>query len=157
MGWINLWLWPGLLSFLCPQHPSECHTQRTCLTHLCWGCAFMNKLTVFSCSVIVQKWMLHLIAMGAISLVVWLRDLICSRWRGNLGVVLERRPQCAVSHEVRRRGQWASRGAPGKSGPHASGEGERVKESPIALKESLYKHSNREIEQRNPKWNFYYH
>ena len=25
--------------------------------------------------------------------------------RGNLGVVLERRPQCAVSHEVRRRGQ----------------------------------------------------
>ena len=32
----------------------------------------------------------------------------------------------AVSHEVRRRGQWASRGAPGKSGLHASGEGERV-------------------------------
>ena len=29
-------------------------------------------------------------------------------------------------HEVRRRGQWASRGAPGKSGLHASGEGERV-------------------------------
>ena len=27
---------------------------------------------------------------------------------------------------VRRRGQWASRGAPGKSGLHASGEGERV-------------------------------
>ena len=27
------------------------------------------------------------------------------RLRGNLGVVLERRPQCAVSHEVRRRGQ----------------------------------------------------
>ena len=25
--------------------------------------------------------------------------------KGNLGVVLERRPQCAVSHEVRRRGQ----------------------------------------------------
>ena len=25
--------------------------------------------------------------------------------RGNLGVALERRPQCAVSHEVRRRGQ----------------------------------------------------
>ena len=34
--------------------------------------------------------------------------------------------QCAVSHEVRRRGQGASRGAPGKSGLHASGEGERV-------------------------------
>ena len=32
----------------------------------------------------------------------------------------------AVSHEVRRRGQLASRGAPGKSGLHASGEGERV-------------------------------
>ena len=31
-----------------------------------------------------------------------------------------------VSHEVRRRGQWASRGAPRKSGLHASGEGERV-------------------------------
>ena len=29
---------------------------------------------------------------------------LISRWRGNLGVVLERRPQCAVSHEVRRRG-----------------------------------------------------
>ena len=41
-------------------------------------------------------------------------------------VVLERRPQCAVSREVRRRGQGASRGAPGKSGLHASGEGERV-------------------------------
>ena len=30
------------------------------------------------------------------------------------------------SHEVRRRGQWASRGVPGKSGLHASGQGERV-------------------------------
>ena len=40
---------------------------------------------------------------------------LISRWRGNLGVVLERRPQCAVSHGVRRRGQWASRGAPGQS------------------------------------------
>ena len=29
---------------------------------------------------------------------------LISRWRRNLGVVLERRPQCAVSHEVRRRG-----------------------------------------------------
>ena len=48
------------------------------------------------------------------------------RGQGSLGVVRERRPQCAVSHEVRRRGQWASRGAPGKSGLHASGEGERV-------------------------------
>ena len=41
-------------------------------------------------------------------------------------MVLERRPQGAVSHEVGRRGQGASRGAPGKSGLHASGEGERV-------------------------------
>ena len=40
---------------------------------------------------------------------------LISRWRGSLGVVLERRPQCALSHEVRRRGQWASRGAPGTS------------------------------------------
>src|SRR5574337_1047566 len=51
---------------------------------------------------------------------------LSSRGRGTLGVVLERRPQCAVSPEVRRRGQCASRGAPGKSGLHASGEGERV-------------------------------
>ena len=28
--------------------------------------------------------------------------------------------------KLKRRGQWASRGAPGKSGLHASGEGERV-------------------------------
>ena len=41
-------------------------------------------------------------------------------------MVLERRPQGAVSHEVGRRGQGASRGAPGKSGLHANGEGERV-------------------------------
>src|SRR5574341_618189 len=51
---------------------------------------------------------------------------LISRGRGNRGVVLERRPPCAVSHEVRRRGQCASRGAPGKSRLHASGEGERV-------------------------------
>ena len=48
---------------------------------------------------------------------------LISRWRGNLGVVLERRPQCVVSHEVWRRGQWASRGASGKSGLHASARG----------------------------------
>ena len=30
-----------------------------------------------------------------------------------------KKAQCAVSHEVRRRGQGASRGAPGKSGLHA--------------------------------------
>ena len=31
--------------------------------------------------------------------------VISRNGRGNLGVVLERRPQCAVSHEVPRRGQ----------------------------------------------------
>ena len=41
-------------------------------------------------------------------------------------MALKRQPQGAVSHKVRRRGQRASRGAPGKSGLHASGEGERV-------------------------------
>ena len=41
-------------------------------------------------------------------------------------MVLERRPQGAVSHEVGRRGQGVSRGAPGKSGLQARGEGERV-------------------------------
>ena len=44
----------------------------------------------------------------------------------NTGVGFHTLLQDAVSHEVRRRGQWASRGAPGKSGLHASGEGERV-------------------------------
>ena len=34
-------------------------------------------------------------------------------------------PRC-VSHEVRWRAQGASRAAPGKSGLHARGEGERV-------------------------------
>ena len=42
----------------------------------------------------------------------------------------ELRPQCGVSHEVRRGAQGASRVAPGKSGLHASGERELV----IALK-----------------------
>ena len=39
---------------------------------------------------------------------------------------LEHRRQCGVSYEVRRRAQGASRLAPGKSGLHATGEGERV-------------------------------
>ena len=38
----------------------------------------------------------------------------------------ELRCQCGVSHEVRRGGQGAYRVAPGKSGVHAHGEGERV-------------------------------
>ena len=40
---------------------------------------------------------------------------------------LELRRQCGVSHEVRRGAQGASRVAPGKTGLHAGGEGERVK------------------------------
>ena len=43
---------------------------------------------------------------------------------------LELRHQCGVSHEVRRGAQGASRVAPGKSGLHVRGEGERI----IALK-----------------------
>ena len=39
---------------------------------------------------------------------------------------LELRRQCGVSHEVRRGGQGASRVAPGKSGLHVRGEGERI-------------------------------
>ena len=39
---------------------------------------------------------------------------------------LELRRQCGVSHEVRWGAQGASRVAPGKSGIHARGEGERV-------------------------------
>ena len=38
---------------------------------------------------------------------------------------LELRRQCGVSHEVRRGAQGASRVAPGKSGLHVRGEGER--------------------------------
>ena len=34
--------------------------------------------------------------------------------------------QCGVSHEVRRGAQGASRVAPGKSGLHVRGEGERI-------------------------------
>ena len=41
-------------------------------------------------------------------------------------MVLERRPQGAVSHEVRRGAQGASRVAPEKLGPHANDEGEHV-------------------------------
>ena len=39
---------------------------------------------------------------------------------------LERRHQCGVSQEVRRGAQGASRVAPGKSGLHVHGEGERI-------------------------------
>ena len=39
---------------------------------------------------------------------------------------LELRRQCGVSHEVRRGAQGASRVAPGKSGLHVHGEGERI-------------------------------
>ena len=39
---------------------------------------------------------------------------------------IELRRQCGVSPEARRGSQGASRAAPGKSGLHARGEGERV-------------------------------
>ena len=39
---------------------------------------------------------------------------------------LELRRQCGVSHEARRGAQGASRVAPGKSGLHVRGEGERI-------------------------------
>ena len=39
---------------------------------------------------------------------------------------LELRRQCGVSHEVRRGAQGASCVAPGKSGLHVRGEGERI-------------------------------
>ena len=39
---------------------------------------------------------------------------------------LELQRQCGVSHEVVRGAQGASHVAPGKSGVHAHGEGERV-------------------------------
>ena len=39
---------------------------------------------------------------------------------------LELRRQCGVSHEVRQGAQGASRVAPGKSGLHVRGEGERI-------------------------------
>ena len=39
---------------------------------------------------------------------------------------LKLRRQCGVSHEVRQGAQGASLMAPGKSGVHAHGEGERV-------------------------------
>jgi len=39
---------------------------------------------------------------------------------------LELRRQCGVSHEVRQGAQGASHVAPGKSGLHVRGEGERV-------------------------------
>ena len=44
---------------------------------------------------------------------------------GSLVVFLELTPQCGVSHEVQLKAHEASRGAPGKSGLHSSGEGER--------------------------------
>ena len=39
---------------------------------------------------------------------------------------LELRRQCGVSHEVRWGAQGASRVAPGKSGLHVRGEGDRI-------------------------------
>ena len=51
---------------------------------------------------------------------------LISRRRRDLVGFLELRHQCGVSHEVRRGAQGASRVAPGKSGIHVRGEGERI-------------------------------
>ena len=51
---------------------------------------------------------------------------LISRGRRGLVCLLELRRQCGVSHEVPQGAQGASHVAPGKSGVHARGEGERV-------------------------------
>ena len=50
------------------------------------------------------------------------REVLCSALKG----VLELRRPWGFSPEARRGSQGASRAAPGKSGLHARGEGERV-------------------------------
>ena len=54
------------------------------------------------------------------------KKALSSRGRGRLRGFLELRCQCAVSDEVRREAQGAFHVAPGKSGLHAHGKGERV-------------------------------
>ena len=58
-------------------------------------------------------------------------------------VSLELRLQCGVSHEVRREAQGASHAAPGKSGLHARGKGERV----LALESWYGTRASRRIEE----------
>ena len=54
------------------------------------------------------------------------KKALTSRGRGLLRGFLELRRQWGFSHEARRGSQGASRAAPGKSGLHERGEGERV-------------------------------
>ena len=54
------------------------------------------------------------------------KKALISPWQGRLVGFLELQRQCGVSHEVLRGAQGASHVAPGKSGVHAHGEGERV-------------------------------
>ena len=54
------------------------------------------------------------------------KKALTSRGRGLLRGFLELRPPWGFSHEARRGSQGASRAAPGKSGLHERGEGERV-------------------------------
>ena len=46
---------------------------------------------------------------------------------------LKLRRQCGVSHEVQQGAQGASHVAPGKSGVHVHGEGERVARDPVEV------------------------
>ena len=54
------------------------------------------------------------------------KKALISRCQGRLVGFLALRCQCAVSDEVRREAQGAFRVAPGNSGLHAHGKGERV-------------------------------
>ena len=54
------------------------------------------------------------------------KKALTSRGRGRLVGFLELERKYEFSHEVRQGAQGASRVAPGKSGVHAHGEGERV-------------------------------
>ena len=53
------------------------------------------------------------------------KAVMSQKWGSLVGFLYLRR-QCGVSHEVRRGAQGASHVAPGKSGLHVRGEGERV-------------------------------
>ena len=53
------------------------------------------------------------------------KKTLISRCQGRLVGFLELQCQCAVSDEVRRESQGAFRVAPGNSGLHAHGKGER--------------------------------
>ena len=71
------------------------------------------------------------------------KKALISRFQGRLVGCLELRRQCGVSPEVRQGAQGASRVAPGKSGLHALGEGERV----IALESWEGNRASRQVEE----------